>query len=615
MNELSGTAGLADRPQPGVAAIDFRALFEAAPNPYVLLSPDLVIVEANAAYCAATLSERCEIMGKNLFEAFPSGPDDPNGDSVAQVRGSLERALREGRPDYLALVKYDMALPDGSGFEQHFWSATHTPLFGPDGKVAFLLQHTVDVTELHQLRVAGHRAGWQIGPNRLVEADLLHRARAVQAENASLAAETSHLRRLFEQAPGFIAVLSGPEHVFEMANAAYAKVTGHRDIIDKPVREALPEVVEQGFVELLDRVLSSGEPFVGRAMRILLQQAPHTAPSERFLDFVFQPIIDAEGTPTGIFVQGHDVTDKKHAEDALLKLTEHLEQRVVERTTELQQARNALQSINRNLEGIVAARMADLQAANEEIQRFAYIISHDLRSPLVNVMGFTSELDAIRETFETFVARIAERVPHAVTADIRTALEEDLPEAISFIRSSTERMDRLIKAILRLSREGRRVLSPEAVKMREMLTGYGDVIAHQLDECGAELSIGEIPDLTSDRLALEQIFGNLIENALKYLDPARPGRIEIRGWDDGPRVRIAVKDNGRGIESRDFERIFDLFRRAGAQDRPGEGIGLAHVRALVRRLGGSISVDSAVGVGSTFVVTLPKVLTVSTEAA
>ncbi len=615
MNELAGPAGLADRPPPGVAAIDFKALFEAAPNPYVLLSPELVIVEANAAYCAATLSERQQILGRNLFEAFPSGPDDPNGESVAQVRGSLERALLDRQPDHLALVKYDIALPDGSGFEQRFWSATHTPLFGPDGSVAYLLQHTVDVTELHRLRVAGHRAGWQIGPNRSVEADLLHRARAVQAENASLAAETSHLRRLFEQAPGFIAVLSGSEHVFEMANAAYAKVTGHRDIIEKPVREALPEVVEQGFVELLDQVLASGEPFVGRAMRILLQQAPHAAPSERFLDFVFQPIIDADGKATGIFVQGHDVTDKKHAEDALLKLTEHLEQRVLERTTELQQARNALQSINRNLEDIVAARMADLRAANEEIQRFAYIISHDLRSPLVNVMGFTSELEAIRETFQAFVARIAERAPDLMTDEISTAIHDDLPEAISFIRSSTERMDRLIKAILRLSREGRRVLAPEPVDMRKMLTGYGDVIAHQLDACGATLTIGDIPGLTSDRLALEQIFGNLIENALKYLDPARPGRIEIRGWDDGHKVRIAVQDNGRGIEARDFERIFDLFRRAGAQDRPGEGIGLAHVRALVRRLGGAISVNSEVGVGSTFLVTLPKVLTVSTEAA
>jgi signal transduction histidine kinase len=230
-------------------------------------------------------------------------------------------------------------------------------------------------------------------------------------------------------------------------------------------------------------------------------------------------------------------------------------------------------------------------------------------------MGFTSELEAIRETLQRFVALIGERTPDAVTDDIRTAVQDDLPEAISFIRSSTERMDRLIKAILRLSREGRRVLAPETVDMRAMLTGYGDVIAHQLDESGAALTIGDIPELTSDRLALEQIFGNLIENALKYLDPARPGRIEIRGWEDGHKVRIAVQDNGRGIDSRDFERIFDLFRRAGAQDRPGEGIGLAHVRALVRRLGGAISVNSEVGVGSTFVVTLPKVLTVSTEAA
>ncbi|MCP8938636.1 PAS domain-containing protein [Alsobacter sp. SYSU M60028] len=609
MQAKTGTAGLKDRPSPGPGALDYRILFDAAPSPYVVLTPDFTIVDANAAYCAATLRAREDVLGRNLFTAFPSGPDDPNGESVAQVRGSLERALHEKRVDHLPLVKYDIPAADGSGFEQRYWSATHTPILAEDGSVAFLLQLTVNVTDLHR-----QRGGDAKGDDSRA-ADLMRRANAVQQRNTMLEADRDRLRRLFEQAPGFMALLTGPDHVFEMANAAYGQIIGHREVVGLSVREALPEVVDQGLVDLLDQVLASGEPFIGNAMRVMLQQSPDGPLTESFLDFIYQPILDAEGQPAGIFVQGQDVTQRKQAEDALLRLTEHLEQRVMDRTGELQQARNALQAINRNLEGIVKARMADLHAANEEIQRFAYIISHDLRSPLVNIMGFTAELEAVRDSVARVLELAARHAPGEVTAELRQAVEEDLPEAIGFIRSSSERMDRLIKAILRLSREGRRVLTPELINLRNLLSSSIDAIAHQLDESGATLLIGDMPELTSDRLALEQVFGNLIENALKYLDPSRPGVIRVHGREDGPNVVISVEDNGRGIEERDFERIFDLFRRAGAQDRPGEGIGLAHVRALVRRLGGSISVTSAIGAGSTFEVTLPKVLATSSEFA
>ena len=116
----------------------------------------------------------------------------------------------------------------------------------------------------------------------------------------------------------------------------------------------------------------------------------------------------------------------------------------------------------------------------------------------------------------------------------------------------------------------------------------------------------ELPEIVADRLAVEQIFGNLIDNALKYLSPERPGRIEISAdAASGGRVRFHVRDNGRGIAPQDHARVFELFRRSGVQDRPGEGIGLAHVKALVRSLGGRIEVSSELGEGTTFTVTLP----------
>jgi signal transduction histidine kinase len=296
--------------------------------------------------------------------------------------------------------------------------------------------------------------------------------------------------------------------------------------------------------------------------------------------------------------------------EELRELNVSLERRVAARTLQLERARDALHAANANLEDAVAARTAELQAANDEIQRFAYIVSHDLRAPLVNVMGFTSELEVAQGEIERLCREVAERAPELVDAELRAAVERDLPEAIGFIRSSTVKMDRLISAILKLSREGRRTLQPERVELGELLDGIAGSMAHQLDAAGAELVLEAEGSLESDRLALEQVFGNLLENAVKYLDPARPGRILVRSRPLGEAmVEVEVLDNGRGIEPKDHERIFDLFRRAGAQDRPGEGIGLAHVRALVRRLGGRIALESTPGRGTAFRVALPRAMT------
>lgn len=277
-------------------------------------------------------------------------------------------------------------------------------------------------------------------------------------------------------------------------------------------------------------------------------------------------------------------------------------------TSDLMRSRNELRSLNEDLEGAVRVRTIDLQRANDEIQRFAYIVSHDLRSPLVNVMGFTAELDAATHSLRTLIDRAEVEAPAIVTEEARLAAREDLPEAIGFIRTSTQKMDRLINAILRLSREGRRTITPEALDMVAMLQGVADTLRHRTEEAGATIAIADdLPPLVSDRLAVEQIASNLVENAVKYLRKDRPGIIEVTGQRRGLRVLYQIKDNGRGIDPKDHERVFDLFRRSGEQDQPGEGIGLAHVRALAYRLGGTITVASQLGDGAVFEVNLPAI--------
>lgn len=274
---------------------------------------------------------------------------------------------------------------------------------------------------------------------------------------------------------------------------------------------------------------------------------------------------------------------------------------------ELQRSRRVLEGMNELLEGAVAVRTADLQRANAEIQRFAYIVSHDLRSPLVNVMGFTAELDASTAHLRALVERAEAEAPQIVDEDARVAVREDLPEAIGFIRSSTQKMDRLINAILRLSREGRRVITPEPLDMDALVTTIVDTLQHRLGETDSTVEIeGELPSIVSDRVAVEQIFSNLIENAVKYRKPDQPVHVRVRGRKVGQRIHFEVQDDGRGIDPKDHERVFDLFRRSGQQDRPGEGIGLAHVRAMAYRLGGTVSCESALDEGATFRLSIPE---------
>jgi signal transduction histidine kinase len=141
--------------------------------------------------------------------------------------------------------------------------------------------------------------------------------------------------------------------------------------------------------------------------------------------------------------------------------------------------------------------------------------------------------------------------------------------------------------------------------MGAVLDQIAQTVCHRAAELGARLDIEDLPRVESDPLALEQIFANLIDNALKYRRTDVPLHVRVRGRVNASQAIYDVEDNGRGIDAGDHQRVFELFRRSGKQDRPGEGIGLAHVRALVRRLGGSMELKSELGQGSTFTVILP----------
>ena len=240
-----------------------------------------------------------------------------------------------------------------------------------------------------------------------------------------------------------------------------------------------------------------------------------------------------------------------------------------------------------------------------ELKDFGNAVSHDLRAPLINLMGFSREIEAalavIRPVIdEALAASGEERKP------VAEAFYQDLPEDVEYIKIAVASMERLTEAILKLSRLERRELRLERLDMNAVAGDILKSLGHQIKARGIHLSVGNLPETAADRVAMEQIFSNLIGNAVNYLDPGRAGEIEIGGEDRPDETVFFVRDNGRGIEACDVEKVFNLFERLGTDSVAGEGMGLAYVRALVRRHGGEVFCESEVGVGSKFTFSISK---------
>jgi two-component sensor histidine kinase len=312
-------------------AIDLAAAFEASTNPYMLLTPDLRYAGMNAAYLAATGLKREDLLGRPLFDIFDGGPTGEGAENARQLRASFDKVLATGERDHLALIQF--ALPvvasDGSvTHEDRYWSCSHTPLHDADGAIVLILQHTTDITELERLRRASEAGASVSELDMILGGGVMNRAQSVQEDNRRLEIERNRLVEMFMQAPGFVAILSGPDHVFQMHNDAYARIVGRADVTGKPIRDALPDLAGQGYYELLDSVLATGEPYEGKGAQVTFRPDGSDHEIRRNVDFIYQPVRNTEGSVVGIFVQGHDVTDTVQAAQRQRLMIDELNHRV-----------------------------------------------------------------------------------------------------------------------------------------------------------------------------------------------------------------------------------------------------------------------------------------------
>ncbi|MEO1289994.1 MAG: PAS domain S-box protein, partial [Chloroflexota bacterium] len=242
----------------------------------------------------------------------------------------------------------------------------------------------------------------------------------------------------------------------------------------------------------------------------------------------------------------------------------------------------------------------DLRQTNEEIQQFAHIVSHDLRSPLINLKGFIAIIEKTRNDLLTLADAIMPYLDEAQTQLWHGATGTRYDTAINFINTSVDKMDDYTSAILKLARIGRREFTQESINANKVVQIILDTLATQIEEQNIYIQVDDLPTIVTDPLAIDQIFSNLITNAVKYLVPERTGRILISADIEPHQIIFDIQDNGRGIAETDHNKVFAPFRRIGQHTVEGEGMGLAYVQALVRGLGGEIWFESTLDKGTTF---------------
>ena len=271
-----------------------------SPLPLVMLWGRNGIMIYNDAYSAFAGQRHPRLLGSRVLEGWAEVADfNAHVLAVGLAGGTLSFKSQE-------LTLYRNNVP-----EQVWMDLNYGPVLGDDDQPAGVLAIVVETT----------------GQVKAEQALAAQRA-AVEQANQRLTAESAFLQQLFENAPSFMTMLSGPEHRFALLNAGYRRLIGGRDVLGLPLAQALPEVVDQGFIGVLDQVLRTGEPYVGAGARVLLQRQADGPMEERVLDFVYQPVSNADGVITGVFVEGQDVTERAAAEEHLRLIINELNHRV-----------------------------------------------------------------------------------------------------------------------------------------------------------------------------------------------------------------------------------------------------------------------------------------------
>jgi signal transduction histidine kinase len=485
-----------------------------------------------------------------LGRKHPAALGQPSMEVWAEAREVLEPMFEQvfaGEP--VSIEDFSLGLDRQGQIEEAHFEFAYTPARGEDGSVEGLFGACIETTA----RVKAERR---------------------QAE------DTQRQQRQFQCAPGFIAILRGPEHVFEFVNEAYVRLVGDRDFVGKTVRTVVPEVEGQGFFELLDRVYSTGERYIAQQTPVSLIRGAAGMPEDRHLDFVYEPIFDETDHVSGIFVEGFDVTETYQAQEKLRELNETLEQRVEQRTRELRLAEEAL---------LQAQKM-------EAIGQLTGGIAHDFNNLLAGISGSLELLD-----IRLAQGRVAETHRYVAAA-----------------QGATRRATILTQRLLAFSR--RQTLDPRPTDVNKLVSGMEDLIRRSVGP-NVDVEVVGASGLWLTKIDPSQLENSLLNLCINGRDAMAPGggRLTIETankWLDeraarshdlspGQYVSLSVTDTGSGMAPEVIARAFDPFYTTKPLGE-GTGLGLSMVYGFVRQSGGQVRIYSEIGKGTTMGLYLPR---------
>ncbi|HLL02193.1 MAG TPA: ATP-binding protein [Myxococcaceae bacterium] len=567
----------------GSPALEYQQMFEASPNPYLVVTPELTIVAVNDAYLRAVKAVRESLLGRYLFDAFPDNPIDPGATGVRNLRASLERVIATRAPDIMAVQKYDIRMPGTGDFEERFWSPRNVPILTAEGQVRLIIHHVEDVTEFVRLSRRSereHEVNVELrSRNARMEAEIRQSGLELQALNVELLAANEALaqriraseqaeRALREKEELLRVVISSltegvtvqdARGVLWLANATAERLFGlthpelqGRDSSDPRwgavYLDGTPMPTEQHPPMV---VLRTGGPQVDRVMGI---QRPNG--TRVWLLVHSQPLFGADGhTVSGVVSSFFDITERIQNEEERARL------------------------------------LREAQEAVKVRDEFLSVASHELRTPLTPL---NLKLHILLRAAESAPGGVvpAERV----AADVRVAQRQ------------VRKLADLIRDLLDVSRlaHGKLSLNPEDVDLAALTREVTAGLAPEAERAGCALEVHEAGPLVGhwDRMRLEQVLSNLLTNALKY-GAGQPIRVDVRA--EAEEAVLEVRDGGIGIEEEHLARIFGKFERAVSERHYGGlGLGLYITQQVVQAMGGSIQVESQPGHGATFRVRFPR---------
>jgi signal transduction histidine kinase len=468
-----------------------------------------------------------ELLGKRLVDALPEVADQP-------LMAILHRVYDTGEPFQASEVLVPLARTEDGPIEDIYFDLTYLARYNEAGQIDGFVTYAYDVTE-------------QV---------LARRARENQRQ---------FLQRLFLEAPAAICILRGPELVYEFVNPSYQQFFPDRQLLGKPLRDALPELADHAAYYTMRHVFDAGETVWQQALHTPLARTQDGVLEDRYFNYIQQPRYDEQGRIDGVLIFGFEVTE------------------LVETRQQVERLNQALTATNQEL----SQSNAQLTRTNVDLDTFVYTASHDLKAPITNIESIGL---ALRDTLP----------PEVQQDEVVAHLLELLDTTVARFRLTIDQLTDISKLQLAHAGPAEPLLLAQAIENVRLDLVPALVAANtQLTvEVDAALVVSFSP------ANLRSIVYNLLSNAIKYRALDQLSQVRVRAAQTAAKVVLTVQDNGLGMSEVQQRQLFGLFQRLHTHVE-GTGVGLYITKRLVENAGGTITVHSQPGAGTTFTVTFP----------